>query len=82
MMNPNIEIYRAMLKREKSNGKEKKATVEPRNDTELKLVLFKKRKWVNETHHYVCCRAIIGLHESILEGMAFLRGGCQIVGTV
>lgn len=43
-MNPNIEIYRTMLKREKSNSKEEKATVEPRNDTELKLVLFKKRK--------------------------------------
>ena len=61
---------------------QEKATVEQRNHTELKLVIFKKRKIVNETHHFVCCRAIIGLYKSILEGMTFLRGGCQIIGTV
>ena len=31
-----------MLKREKSNGEEEKATVEPRNETESKLVIFWK----------------------------------------
>lgn len=70
-----------MLKREKSNDKEQKATVEQRNGTELKLVIFKKRKGVNETHHYVCCRTIIGLYELILEGMALLRGS-QIIAIV